>query len=158
MKVWADYHDYHSGEHFGTINADHPEHGRIGQISFGYYKPAKTVHIKYIETHEDHRRKGVATAMMKELKRQHPRKKIHWGGMTDDGAKFKRGMRRKVTMKYGWRRKLKEDAVPVNNAGGGQVAGLGGNNGEPGRRLKRFKSFLVRRKNICRTPKQTVTS
>jgi hypothetical protein len=48
-------------------------------------------------------------------------------------------------------KKLKEDAVPVNNAGGGNVAGLGGNSGEPGvkRKLRRFKTFL-KKGILCR--------
>jgi hypothetical protein len=62
---------------------------------------------------------------------------------------FKRRSQEKLMKKYGKKKTMKEvfeDAVPVNNISGGNVAGTGGDSGEPGARKK--KRILRRASDI----------
>lgn len=71
------------------LSAVHPEHGTIGTLK---YWPPKTprgpLAIDRIEVHPDHRRQGVASALMDQVQRMHPASEIRHGDRTPAGRAF----------------------------------------------------------------------
>lgn len=65
------------------LRAHHPEHGMVGAL---YYddKP-NYLQIGRMTTYDEHRRRGVATQMMRELEARYPGKPIQHGMRSDDG-------------------------------------------------------------------------
>ena len=65
------------------LRAHHPEHGMVGAL---YYddKP-NHLQIGRMTTYDEHRRRGVATQMMRELEARYPGKPIQHGMRSDDG-------------------------------------------------------------------------
>ncbi|MBA3622934.1 MAG: GNAT family N-acetyltransferase [Methylibium sp.] len=59
----------------------------VGRVDFSVMdgEPA----IEMVEVPEEHRRKGIGTALVRELQSQYPDTPIKWGMLTDDGAKLK---------------------------------------------------------------------
>lgn len=72
-----------------TLSAVHPEHGTIGTLK---YWPPKTprgpLAIDRVEVHPDHRRQGVASALMDHVQRMHPASEIRHGDRTPAGGAF----------------------------------------------------------------------
>jgi 8-oxo-dGTP pyrophosphatase MutT (NUDIX family)/predicted GNAT family acetyltransferase len=69
-----------------TVHAIHPEHGRIGTLS--YYPPKRhgaALAIDRVETDPQHRKEGVASALMDHVQRTHPASRIEHGDRTDAG-------------------------------------------------------------------------
>lgn len=78
--------DHRAGESFMTLSAYSKEEVPLGKIDYSIYQ--NEIAIKYIKTSPTMKRKGIATAMAKELQRLHPDTEIDWGSTTDDGSKF----------------------------------------------------------------------
>jgi hypothetical protein len=76
--------DAHSGQTNFTLWAI-VNGKKVGQID--YVKFRETVNISYISSIRMPR-KGIATAMLKELQGLYPETEINWGGLTDDGSKL----------------------------------------------------------------------
>jgi len=84
--------DSYQGQHYmGLIARDHA--GRVvGKVEYSYFDDG-TARIDHIEVPEEHRRRGVATAMFQEIKRHHGLKSIPPSGLTDLGSKWREGSR-----------------------------------------------------------------
>lgn len=107
LKLWNDvYNATRGGEVHGTISAhEHDkwtgnshEDPRIGDISYSHTKE-HGVRVKMMRVHPDHRRKGVATAMVNHLKKEFPDAKIDYGMSTDDGSEFQKSLKEDMTHK-----------------------------------------------------------
>jgi GNAT superfamily N-acetyltransferase len=86
-NVWSDYRDYYHGDNYGSIYADLGDK-RIGHLDFSGNNLDQEARIQHIETDPDHRRQGVATAMLNKLREDYP--KLNWGGTTPDGTALKK--------------------------------------------------------------------
>lgn len=65
------------------LRAHHPEHGMVGAL---YYDDRPNyLRVGRISTYPDHKRRGVATQMMRELESRYPGKPIQHGMRSDDG-------------------------------------------------------------------------
>ena len=78
--------DYRAGESFMTLYAIDKDNINVGSISYSIYD--NEISVQYIQTLPSERRKGIASAMAKELQRLNPNKEILWGGLTPQGSKF----------------------------------------------------------------------
>jgi GNAT superfamily N-acetyltransferase len=58
----------------------------VGYIRYVVYQDE--VHLSMIKVHEDYRRKGIATQLVKHLQKMFPNTEIQKGSMTDDGSKL----------------------------------------------------------------------
>ncbi|MFD7835539.1 GNAT family N-acetyltransferase [Streptomyces sp. NPDC059761] len=76
-----------------ALHAIHPETGdRMGTLTYKVpRRKADKIHIDRLETHEDHQRKGVGSALMDELQRRHPGTPIDHGDRTDAGKAWWNG-------------------------------------------------------------------
>lgn len=82
----------YSGQVNGTLSAKIG--GRVaGHLDWQSYQDG--IQIAYVETAEDARGKGVATALLDRLKADNPGQWIEWGMMTPDGAKLREAYDRK---------------------------------------------------------------
>lgn len=76
---------YHHGQSDMTLTA------KIGDIIVGYIDYSvyeDQPYLKMIEVHHSHKRKGIATLMLKHLQSLYPNEEIDWGMMTDDGSEL----------------------------------------------------------------------
>jgi GNAT superfamily N-acetyltransferase len=81
-----DHGDYESE----ALVAHHPQHGPVGSIDYEHFHfPGHTtphnIKVHDIQVPEEHRRKGVATALMGELERRHPDVPVDHGDRTPEG-------------------------------------------------------------------------
>lgn len=76
-----------------TLHAVHPETGdRMGSLKYRVpRRKADKIAIDRLETHPDHQRKGVGSALMDEMQRRHPSTPIDHGDRTSDGAAWWKG-------------------------------------------------------------------
>lgn len=82
----------YSGQVNGTLSAK--IEGRVaGHLDWQSYQDG--IMIAYVETSEDARGKGVATALLDRLKADNPGQWVEWGMMTPDGAKLREAYDRK---------------------------------------------------------------
>lgn len=65
------------------LRAHHPEHGMVGALY--YDEKPNYLQIGRLRTNDEHKRRGVATQMMRELESRYPGKPIQHGMRTDDG-------------------------------------------------------------------------
>ncbi|MGW7100334.1 GNAT family N-acetyltransferase [Streptomyces sp. NPDC054838] len=70
-----------------ALHAVHPETGeRMGTLTYKVpRRKADKIHIDRLETDENHRRRGVGSALMDEMQRRHPATPIDHGDRTDAG-------------------------------------------------------------------------
>jgi 8-oxo-dGTP pyrophosphatase MutT (NUDIX family)/GNAT superfamily N-acetyltransferase len=74
-----------------AIVAHHPEYGEVGGVVYGRspsteHHPEGHLQIESLDTTLGHERRGVATALMRELERRHPGVPINHGPRTADGV------------------------------------------------------------------------
>lgn len=77
---------YNSGQmdvHMGYKEGDE----EIGYIDYADYEG--TPYIKYITVSPEHRRKGIASRLLKQLQREYPDTEIDWGMTTPEGTALK---------------------------------------------------------------------
>lgn len=81
------------------ITAHHPEHGQVGKLTYidmehaewtGH--PPRALHINMLRVHQNHRRRGVGTQLMKHLEDMHPDIPIDHGTRTRMGEAWGRTM------------------------------------------------------------------
>lgn len=65
------------------LRAHHPEHGMVGALY--YDEKPNYLQIGRLRTNDEHKRRGVATQMMRELESRYPGKPIQHGMRSDDG-------------------------------------------------------------------------
>ena len=105
--------DSYRGQNYCNLIARDKDGNFVGSINFSTY--GKKIHISMINTKGPERRKGVATAMAKELQKEYPDYEIIWGMTTSFGTKFLDKLPR--TFKSGqWRVNLKEIISPHEKA------------------------------------------
>lgn len=81
-----------SGENFLVLYA-YDQADIVGKVEYSTYR--EDLSIKMIRTIQDaDKRKGIATAMAKELQRMYPDHEIIWGTTTGDGHKFLKALPR----------------------------------------------------------------
>lgn len=85
--------DARSGEIFGEIVATGKEGKPVGVLE--YSEIGDVVRIQNILVREDRRRQGIATGLMQKLREEFPAAKFEGSGLTDLGAKFKEGLKKK---------------------------------------------------------------
>jgi GNAT superfamily N-acetyltransferase len=95
LKIWFDYHSYHSGEHFFDAIAEIDGKG-VGLLKGGYYKPDEVVSVKWVEVAPEARGKGVGKALYLALLTEFPTGKIDPGGQTPDGVKLWESVRKQI--------------------------------------------------------------
>jgi hypothetical protein len=101
--------DSYRGQNYCNLIARDKDGNFVGAINFSTYR--NQIHISMINTKGTERRKGIATAMAKELQKEYPDYEIIWGMTTTAGSKFIEKLPR--TFKAGqWRVKLKEIMSP----------------------------------------------
>jgi hypothetical protein len=99
--------DSYKGQNYCNLIAKDKDGKFVGAIAFSTY--GNQIHISMIHTKTNERRKGIATAMAKELQREYPDHEIIWGMTTLAGSKFLEKLPR--TFKSG-RWKVKETISP----------------------------------------------
>lgn len=90
-QTWSTITDSYQGESFGYCQAERidatGEKSPIGYINFSLYQGR--AHVKMIEVNDNWKRKGVATALMKELAMLvDGDENVDWGEHTEDGMAF----------------------------------------------------------------------
>jgi hypothetical protein len=85
--------DSHGGQSFMVLYASDSSGAVVGKIDYIVYQDLISIGI--IKTEKTEQRKGVATAMAKELQRQYPDSEIAWGMSTRPGEKFLKSLSRK---------------------------------------------------------------
>jgi folate-dependent phosphoribosylglycinamide formyltransferase PurN len=78
--------DSYRGQNYCNLIAKDKNGNFVGSVSFSTYE--NQIHINMINTKRSERRKGIATAMAKELQKEYPNFKIIWGMTTSFGSKF----------------------------------------------------------------------
>jgi GNAT superfamily N-acetyltransferase len=102
VKIQLSIVDFHHGQLDGYILA--LVHGeKIGYLDFSIYD--NVAQIKMIEVDPQYRRLGVGMQLVKRLEQEVGKHNIEWGGLTTDGAAFKRH----------WEQSIEEDSTEVNN-------------------------------------------
>lgn len=75
--------NFHHGQMDCTLVLSDDTGARLGALLYSEFE--QQPHIQMIETHEAHRRRGVATRMIHELQTLYPDQEIDWGMTTPDG-------------------------------------------------------------------------
>lgn len=78
--------DYEPDEGVAREITAHLGADQIGSVQYNH--TPGSVRIRYIEVSPEHRRKGIGTALLRELERRHSGVNIETGGYTDDGEPF----------------------------------------------------------------------
>ena len=60
-----------------------------------------------------HKGKGIGTALYQQLLKDQPDKKINWGMLTDEGAKFQKGLEEKGIIAKKKKKRIKWNDIPV---------------------------------------------
>lgn len=87
LKIQNQVVSFYSGQMNAVLSALGPNGETIGYIKYAEFQEAP--YIQYIEVKEDHRRQGVATALLRELQNLYKSQEIDWGMTTEDGTKLK---------------------------------------------------------------------
>ncbi len=116
VRLRTDHHGVRHGQHDMSILAFAPDGSTVGTLDYSVFegKPA----VKMLDVAPKWRRRGVATAMLRDLQRQHPDAEIALGMLTGDGAALHarlpfeevpdENVRRKLDLLAGLRRRLAE--------------------------------------------------
>jgi GNAT superfamily N-acetyltransferase len=91
LEFTHDCRDNYKGQNYCTLIAYDKRGIKVGKIDYSTYE--NVIYIDGMETVESERRKGIATAMIRDLHREHPRWKIVWGITTPEGAAFIKTLR-----------------------------------------------------------------
>jgi ribosomal protein S18 acetylase RimI-like enzyme len=72
----------------GELQAHHPEHGQVGRLQYQdqNWDPGSHLSVEMLMVPPEHKRRGVASALMGELERRHPGALIQHGTRTMSGA------------------------------------------------------------------------
>ena len=87
--------DYRSGQHDGYAVLLDTDGNAVSKVDFSLY--GSGLYIQYLETYPGLRRRGLATALIAALRKEYRRYMYHPGMATDDGAKFLRSQKKRVT-------------------------------------------------------------
>jgi ribosomal protein S18 acetylase RimI-like enzyme len=109
----------HDGQYDSILTAYEGE-TPVGTLDYSEYDD--NAYINMIEVPEEHRRKGVGHAMLKELQGRFPNKEINWGMTTQDGTKLQAATTYEVDnpmvkLKMGALEKVKKELADLNRRG-----------------------------------------
>lgn len=68
----------------------------MGQVLYDEHPGEKQIKVGKIYVQEEHRRRGIASALADTLQRAHPEHSIDWGGFEPMGEKWRKGYNKKT--------------------------------------------------------------
>jgi len=110
-----DCRDHYRGQNYCMLHAKDKEGNVVGRIVYSTYQ--SNVYIDTITVEESERRKGIATSMANEMKREFSNWKIDWGYTTELGTNFVQSLKEEFTNHFrGW---ISPDGREFNSDDGG---------------------------------------